>query len=656
MDGVTLKDYLAEQIQEAWRPPFRGQIYENARKINLQNGYAVKGAFDIETARHLIEPLQAIHDPRVRLLSAQGAVQTLKSMIADITVPYWIEHDPGDILWLFEDDPKAKLYAESRAMPLIRSIPEIARMLEDVESHEKTKTKIRFKHMNLVIAGMNEGNVQSISYRYVIIDELWMHRSDGLVRQAKDRTKQYPDTKKILLLGQGGIEDDDADLEHKKTDRRELHWACPKCHRYQPFDLDRERTVDFPIKKMRGSFAGLGWDTNDKTKPAGGRWNYEEVKKTAHHRCYYCDYRIEDTPEKRRQLNDSYRYFRHGEEPPANAAKLPPLPLSEEMGYHWPAEASMRVPFAELVQKYLQAKTMAEELAYRLPLREYWQKDRGLSWSENAGAVYRAVIQEAYDVESDWGDEKYRVLIVDCQKDLAKFHYHVHAIALSGESRQLARGTVGSWDEVAAVQEEWKVKDQRVFVDCGYEMTKVLRECVKHGHVGNVNVGGKIRKVWLCWIGLKGSGQELWRHTNPTTKAVEFRIYSERKYYNTSEGTAAGPGKQPRAPWYEWSNLHCKDLARARRDAEPGAPKMLLLPDKTPITDLWSQYRQLRAEKRVEEYKKGKKQSIWVLIKESWPNHDGDLIGMLMAFQGLAGIIGGPEVVAEEALNHSPGV
>jgi phage terminase large subunit GpA-like protein len=100
----------------------------------------------------------------VRLESITGAVQTTKSLMADITVPYWIENEPGDTLWLFEDDPKARLYAE-RAIPLIRSVPEIAAMLEDVNRNDKTKTELKFKHMKLVMCGLNAGNVQSLRGR-----------------------------------------------------------------------------------------------------------------------------------------------------------------------------------------------------------------------------------------------------------------------------------------------------------------------------------------------------------------------------------------------------------------------------------------------------------------------------------------------------------
>src|ERR1043166_953765 len=106
MDGPAA-NHLAPCIASAWRRPFRGKIWEYSAKLDLQAGYAVKGCFDIGSAPWLREPLEAIQDPRVRLVSIRGAVQTLKSVIADLVVPNWIENDPGDTLWLFEDDPKA---------------------------------------------------------------------------------------------------------------------------------------------------------------------------------------------------------------------------------------------------------------------------------------------------------------------------------------------------------------------------------------------------------------------------------------------------------------------------------------------------------------------------------------------------------------------
>ena len=637
MDGAGALDYLSQCVEAGYHQPFRGEISEYAGQLDLQAGYAVKGPLQMETLRHLLAPLRALRAPEVRLISVRGAVQTTKSLLADIFVPYVIEHDPGDLLWLMEDDKKAREYAE-RAIALAKSVPGISELLMDVDRSDKTKTALKFRHMKVLLAGLNPGNVQSLSWRYVIVDETWLHPRDGLLRQAMYRTKQYPDTKKILLIGQGGWEDDDHDREHKETWQLELHYDCPKCGKPQPFEQTRQRPDDFPIAELRGTYAGLGWDTNENTRP-NGRWDFEEASQTAHHRCFYCDHRIEDTPDIRRRLNDSYRYFPAGREPITEAGK-PGCVWPPRVGFHWPAEASMRVPFRDLVSKYLRAKVAQEEQGYMLPMQEYYQRDRGISWNEALEGETVASVREDYDPKAAWSDEVYRPLIVDCQRDLKKFYYTAFGIARSGDSRELRRGIAASWDDLAGIQAELKIKDQHVFVDCGYRMTEVLRECVRHGHAGQVRVGKSTKTIWLCWTGMKGSGYELFRHINPRTKLDEWRIYSDRKFYDTNIGTSQ---RQPRSPWYEWSNLHCKDLLRARRDGEPGAPKYLTLADPLPSSDQNSYFAQMRSERRVENYHGGRKRAIWIPIKETRPNHFWDIGAMLMAFMAIVGIVGAPE-------------
>lgn len=633
-------NFLAETIRGAWLPPFRGEIYEFAKCLNLQSGYSVKGPFDINTARHLIEPFQEIRNPRKRMISIMAGVQTLKSLLEDITIPYWILHDPGDCLLLLDTDPKALKYCSGRLMPLIRSLPEIQRLLVDVPIHEKTKTQIAFHDMKLVVGGLNEGNVQTLTYRFVIVDEAWMSRATGLLRQAIYRTTQYPDTKKVLVIGQGGFEAEDADTFHKETDMRVLCFRCPFCNSSQSFELSRLRGEDHPNAALRGSYSGLSWDTNETTKP-GGKWNFEAAGRSAHIRCHECDARIEDRPEVRRQLNDSYHYK------PTNLGAP-----EENAGFWWPALASMRISFASVVIKYLRAKVAADELGYMVPLQEFYQKDWGVSWSDQMTIQHRPVVHEPYDIKSDWKDEAHRTLIVDCQRDLEKFFYSVFAMSLAGEARELARGKADSFDELASIQADFKVKDQLVFLDCGFEMTRVLRECVRRGHVGHVRRGNQLIKVWLCWTGLKGSGQSTFLHVrevvNPRTKTKtqlkEQRIYSPRKWYDTSAGTGA---QKLNAPWFEFSNLHCKDLLRARRDQDEGVPKLRFLPDDLPSNDPWSHFAQMRSEKRVEKFQGGKKTAIWELIKSGRPNHEWDKGQMLMAVQALLGIIGQAEAEPE---------
>jgi hypothetical protein len=634
-------DYLADLLTPAFAPAFRGSVIEYAQQVDLQGHYSVKGQLNLSTLRHLYGPLEAFRDPAVRLISIQGAVQTTKSLILDLIGLFIIEHEPGDLIWYLETDPKAKLYADERLMALIKSKPEISAMLEEIDRDDKTKTKIKFGPMTIQLCGLNITNTQTLSWRFVFIDEAWAARANGLIRHAMDRTKQYPDTHKIILVGQGGWEGDDFDSIHKTTDQRVLEYACPQCGYYQPFELSKLRGDNHPVEKLRGTYAGLSWDTNDTTKPAG-RWDFDKVGRTAHHRCYLCDFRIDDTPEMRRKLNDSYRY--RATNPGAEVSKV---------GFQWPGEASMRVKFSDLTVKYLRAKTAQDELSYRLPMQEYYQKDRGLTWTENAETEYKAVSLVPYDIHSEWSEEVHRFIIADCQQGLVKFHVGVFAVSAAGESRELARETVDSFDAIAKLQEAWKVHDQRVFLDCGYQMTEVLRECHRRGHEGWKTIGGRKVRLWLCWTGLKGSAQETFAHPimvwdkrakTYVRAGTEQRIYSPEKWYHVSTNAADNSKRVLRVRYYEFSNLHCKDLLRARRDADPGAPRFLFLPDTLPKEDAWSHWAQMRSEHRVA--RPGGK-PMWEPISKSnpKPNHECDKGSMLMAVQAIFGVIGNPEAV-----------
>src|SRR5438132_11681510 len=111
-----------EAGRNAWSSPFRGEIYEYGAGLDLQNGYAVRGMFDVHRTRYLIEPFRALRDSRIRQVVINKPVQTGGSLIADIWVPYLIEHDPGDLLWLFQDDDFCDSSMSERCEPLLNGL------------------------------------------------------------------------------------------------------------------------------------------------------------------------------------------------------------------------------------------------------------------------------------------------------------------------------------------------------------------------------------------------------------------------------------------------------------------------------------------------------------------------------------------------------
>jgi hypothetical protein len=609
---------LLDAYRRGWALPFRGEIYEYAADLDLQNGYAIKGHFDVSRSKYLIAPFRSVRHPRIRQVVILKAVQLGGSLVADLYVPFTIEHDPGDTLWLFQDDDFAAQYMKERFLPLLRRTKSLAHYVSARNAVQQRT--LLLPHMAVMMGGLNEGNCQGLSKRKVIVDEGWLAKSNGLIRQARERTAAYPHTSKFLLISQAGMEDEDLDLAWKETNMAEWQWQCPSCLKYQTFEMS--------VKREDGSWAGMRWETNDFTRP-NGRWNYPAVGKTARLECYHCGHQVDDTPSNRRRLDDTHRYE------PTNTRADEAI-----AGYRIPFVANVDRSFSAGVVKYLQAKEQQEEHGYLLPLIEFYQKHLARAWNLNTAADFRRVAYEPYDVRSDWSEERFRCMTIDCQKDFKEFWYVVRAWSESGESRQLARGRCESWEGLVEVQNTWRVPDRWVFVDSGYESTRVAEECVKHGAEGQING----RRFWLCWHALKGARQESFQHVDPKTKARDRRIYSPLDYLNPSIGKRFSRFK---CPFYSWGNLPVKDILRRHRDGL--ARKFLSLPDDAPATDIWSYTAQMNSEIRVKERdEEGRMISIWKPIGKR-PNHYWDCEAMSIVVACIFGVIGSYQPETETA-------
>jgi len=372
----------------------------------------------------------------------------------------------------------------------------------------------------------------------------------------------------------------------------------------------------------------MRWETNETTRP-NGRWNYPAVGRTARLECFHCGHQVDDTPSNRRRLDDTHRY--EASNPSADETIV---------GYRIPFVANVDRSFAKAVTKYLQAKDEQEQHGNILPLIEFYQKHLARAWNLNTAADFHRLAYEPYDVRSDWPEERFRAMTVDCQKDFQEFWYVIRAWSESGDSRQLARGRAESWEELVKIQESFQVPNRWVFIDCGYEATKVAEECVRHGDERMVGP----KRMWLCWTALKGAGQDSFGHTDKKTGAKDRRIYSELGHLNPNVGKKRGAYL---CPFYAWSNLHAKDILRRHRDGQ--ARKFLSLPDAAPATDLFSYTAQMNSEIRVKERaESGKLVSIWKPIGKR-PNHYWDCEAMQVVVACIFGVIGGyasePETV-----------
>ena len=596
--------FLLDAFHEGFSPPFSGSIYEWARNnIALPTTYQIPGAFDVSRSRYMIQPFDDLKDHTIRQVNLQWAVQLGKSVLAEIFAAWKMVNDAGNMLWLHQTIDAAKDAADSRINPILRSTKEVKDLMP-TDRYSQKKLVITLPHMNLFIKAANESSLQSRTIKNIIMDECWLYDS-GFIIQGKARAAAYPKTKKILCVSQAGLESSDWDKELNKGKLYRYGWVCPKCNNLQPWEWNIQR----PDEK----WAGIIWN---KVNNPDNTTNIMETSKTARLQCYHCDNYIKDTPVNRRMLNDSGSYI---------CVKEDGDP--ETHSYTVPSMANIDISFASLVVEYLQAKHDFEASGYIVPLQEFYTKKLAKSWDDNCQIKAVKLAMSEYDINADIPDEKFRFLTVDCQQDLIKFYLVVRSWAEGGKSRLLHRGWVSTFEAVREIQTKYKIKDQHVFLDSGYEATKIYQECVNCGHEGML---GKV-KHWFSWNALKGMPNDsYYTVTDPTTKQ---RIRSPVSGLNWADPGAGQYKATKRCPLYLWSNDSIKDMLRNFRDKK-AAEWLVPSEDEEYNNMMNSEYKKKTIEKGT-----GKEKWMWVKKSSKTRNEAWDCEAEQLVAAWLTGII-----------------
>jgi phage terminase large subunit GpA-like protein len=122
----------------------------------------------------LKEPLEALVDPKVRIVSIIAAIQSSKTTIGEIGLCYIIPNLPGPALWLDQTDDDAKDQAESRLGRVFDECPAVQALYPRDRHKLKTSTKHFSNGMTLWVLGAhNKTNLQRRSIRWLVGDETW---------------------------------------------------------------------------------------------------------------------------------------------------------------------------------------------------------------------------------------------------------------------------------------------------------------------------------------------------------------------------------------------------------------------------------------------------------------------------------------------------
>lgn len=686
----------AKVTSSAWRGigrSFRGAIYDYARTILLGSGYLgdwaltnlcrncrAKGGirtcrhFEIDTARHLIGPFNAILDPNVRIIMLLKAAQTAGSLVWDLTVHYLLVHSPYmRVKVLMDCEEKARNYCVQRLMETLRKNPDIAPLLPTGAGRfGVTDTELRLLNgKTLFVGGLNETNASSLPADVMILDESWLHQSDGLTKKAVNRVKQSQKNGKLIIVGQAGNKGEDQDVIWEGLNIRvPLTWCCPRCGIRQPFGERGPsilRPANFtPHAIVAGqenapkpeTYAGL--KTRKRHNEVSTAEEIQTAADTAFLECLHCGLEMEDTPPIREAINATFEQeYRQ---------KLPDgtfyTPKNFSVGFWQPDPASMFVAWKSTMKEYIVAKKADDDFKNKVPLQDFFKANWALPWDENLVTVLRARTQEKYDLQSDWPEEwkGRRSLIVDCQHELQHFWASAFAVSQTGKSRQLWRGLVRGFGDPAKavtwtpeknetpmlvdVQKHFGILDQRVFLDGGYMREELVEECAKHGHWGKIDG----ERVWLCWTLLVGSPQKDFAHFEDKNPKVRYPVSDV--YYETPKFKV--DGRRVDVEMFYFSALRMSQMFARLRDG--AGPETLFLPETESPDNKLSWTAQINSCTPHYEISKktGEATEIWKADKQSIPTHYFDVGKMWCVVMCLWGIGGfkdslSPQVEVEKA-------
>ena len=584
---------LRDILKDAWTPADRREPWrwceEHIRSIPYS---PLPGPFRSENSPWIREVMEAIVDPKIRLVSITAAVQSSKTTSPELTLCYIIANLPGPCLWLDQTDEDAKDESESRLQKLFESCEPVKKLFPKNKNKQRNCT-IHFSNgMTLWLLGAyNKTNLQRRSIRWLFGDETWRWPV-GHMAEAEARTTAFGWLGKCVFMSQGGEENDDTHRKFETTDMREWHYKCPKCGKYIPYKWEN-----------------VEWD--DDCKDENGEYDFSKINHSTALKCPECGEYFEDSDRMRRILNKDGKFI-----------ALNPNASKENVGFHWNALASMS--WGKLAELYLRAKIAARKGDSSL-LQQFYQKRLALAWREFAEDYRLEIASGSYNSGDAWDEEAgfnklgeiiappfaeneviapLRIMSVDVQMNC--FYLVVRAWSINGSSRLLWHEKVLTWEDIEEIQKRFRILDNLVFVDAGYNSFEVYKHC------GERN-----------WIALMGDNRANFFHRLPNGKTV-LRFYSPVKHIFIS--------RYVKCRMHFWSNLNVKDtLARIRRNQNSADGATWEVP-----TDISEDYlKQMESEHRI------KKGSSWIWEQiGNRPNHYLDCEAMNCAGALMLKIIG----------------
>jgi len=356
-------------IRTVFQPPPRMRVDEwaDAYRFLSPEASAEPGKYSTARAPYQRGPMEALSDPRVKMVVLMWASQLGKTEIPNNFIGKRIHLDPGPILMLQPTLSMGEAWSKDRLAPMLRDTPVLRGKVRDARSRDADNTLLHksFEGGHLTIAGANSpAGLASRPIRDVLCDEVDRYPASAgtegdPIGLAFRRASTFRNGKKLMassptIKGQSRIE-----AEWLDSTREQWLVPCPHC----------------------GYLQVLRWGGRD--IPWGLHWEPGRPE-TAH---YVCG---EDGPEKGSLLGcgavieEAHKGYMnaHGDW----VAENPGHPTTR--GFRLNALVSPWAAWTDLVREFLVVKT--DPIRFRQFVNTVWCE----TWEDDGSTVEKGVLEE----------------------------------------------------------------------------------------------------------------------------------------------------------------------------------------------------------------------------------------------------------------------
>ena len=586
--------------------PFRASVRKSDRRpiaewahdhVNLPSSYAQPGRFDVSTSRHLLGPLAAIQDDKIREASWYGAIQTGKSLAVELGIMWATCNSPGPIMWTLQTDDDADEHCNERFMEAYTSVPKIREMLPENRNLKQTSA-VYFGPFFLKVNGANKNNLQRVSIRWKFNSECWLWKQ-GLLSHARGRVSAFEraGNSKVINESQGGTAGDDMDLAWQSGNQQLWGVRCFGCGKVSGLEFA------IPRKGEEKKVDGVIW--NEDARRQDGSWNIGRAAETARWRCPKCGHEHEDSAKTRARWNSEGEYIIGRPDAPGHLAS-----------FRW--EALLARDMGALTAQFLEARK-AQKQGVPQAMMDFTRQRRALPWVEEdlseiiilKGAGYK--LAEITAPAEKLPNESHRFVTIDRQRD--HFWIAVRVWFRDGSSRLLYFSRVTTPEQCEDVRILYGVERQLTFEDAGYFPEGVYTDCTKWG-----------------WTALKGSGDNYFTIKKDGQPDIK-RLWSDAVMIQHNG---------MRLPLFHWASDPVKDVLYKLRSGQGAKWET---PD-----DVGQEYpNQLNGDKKKPFLHKRTGRNEW-RWQRTHANHAHDLEAMQTVVAMMLGILVPPRV--EEAITN----